>query len=367
MRYILPLLSLNACIPKVADTAIEGDADTDADADTDSGIEAYTVVLTTTDYTVGALATIGGTTGTLTDGIVTLGGDAVVNTDATHSYILERGGENTVRAYVTGAWDAPIFEVSTGDGSNPAAATPCGAYLWVSLYNGGALSAFNLETQALAGSVDLVDFDDGDGSGNPTSLYCAPNGSLYAALERYSYVDYTSVAGAIVKVDPVAFSILDSWETVNNANFLPHAADATTLWIDGGNYGALDGALVAFDTTTDTLGAPIWEESDLGMNVSQISTGNAETAIMVTNDGLTWEVWCLHLTDWTYERVEQPGAFIGGGAVSPDGKVWLTYAYGFNPDLPVTVLGTVAWDSATCARAEPVHTDLPPYSLGVSG
>lgn len=366
MRYIL-VLTLTACIPEVADTAIDGDADTDTDTDTDSGIEAYTVVLTTTDYTVGALATIGGTSGTLTDSILTLGGDPVVHAEGTMTYLLERGGENTVRAYTTGAWDAPMLEVSTGDGSNPSDATMCGGWLWVSLYDAGALAAFNIETQTLAGSVDLAAFDDGDGSGNPTSLYCAPNGSLYTTLERYSYVDYRSEAGEIVKVDPTSFTIIGSWETVNNANFLPHADDATTLWIDGGNYGSADGALVTFDTSTDTLSAPIWQESDLGMNVSSVSAGNADSAIMVTNDGLTWEVWCLNLTDWSYTRAEQSGAFIGGGSVSPDGKVWLTYAYGFNPDVPTTVLGTAAWDSTTCTRGEPVFTKLPPYSLDVAG
>lgn len=360
------MLTLLACEPKVLDSADVDDADAPGDTATDTAEPAYTVVVTTTDYAAGALATIDGSTGVLTDGILNLGGDSLVHTEGDVAYIVGRAGENTVRRYTVGEWTAPTLEFSTGDGTNPYDVVTCGGKLWVALWDAGTVGAWDPSTGQLLASVDLAAFDDGDGSSNPDSLHCAPNGSLYGTLQRYNLDENTSDYGTLVKIDPATATVSASWTTVNNARFLPHADDATELWIDGGNYFGLDGSLVRFDTTTDTLDVPVWTEADLGRNVSLVSGSDGTSAIMVTNDGETWEVWCLSLADWSYSPAAQPGAFIGGGAVSPDGKVWLTYAEGFSATVPTTVEGVVAWDPATCSAAAPLRTALPAYSLAVA-
>jgi len=76
-------------------------------------------------------------------------------------------------------------------------------------------------------------------------------------------------------------------------------------------------------------------------------------------------VWCMSFDDWSPVLAEEPYAFIGGGGVGGDGRVWLTYGYGFDSSRPTTVLGTLAWDAATCTRSEPVQTSLPLYSLDI--
>lgn len=360
------MLTLLACEPEVVDTAVDDAADGDADSAGDTAEPAYTVAVTTTDYAAGALATVDGTTGALTDSLLSLGGDPVVKAEGDLVYILSRAGENTVRRYTAGDWTAPTLEFSTGDATNPYDVATCGGRLWVSLWDAGGIGAWDPTTGQVLASVDLTAFDDGDGSGNPDSLHCAPNGFLYATLQRYNFDSSASDAGAVVKIDPATAKVVASWTTVNNARFLPHASDASELWIDGGNYFGFDGALVRFDTASDTLDEPVWQEADLGMNVSLVAGNDGTNAIMVTNDGSTWEVWCLSLADWSYTRAEQPGAFVGGGAMSPDGKVWLTYAKGFSDTVPTTVEGVVAWDPAACSPAAPLRTALPAYSVAVA-
>ena len=385
----LYLLLLLACDPKVAvdDTSAVSDSDTDTDADTDTDTDGDTdtdtdpppvdwhVLLSTTDYTTGALSRIEAD-GSLTDGFLGISSDTAVRTDHGHVYLLQRSSENTVSMYRPGAYDAPEVEFSTGDGSNPTGAALCGSKILVSRQITGDIGAYDPTTGFAVGAIDLSAWADDDGSAEPDAIFVAPNGAAYVTLLQLDYINtYASAdgAGTLLKIDCGSLAVVDEWEVGPNPNLTPDAVDPAAFYLSGGDYylpdysgPELDGGVWHFDTATDTYSDQLVSEETLGKNIGGIYARADGYGLTTLDDGYRWSIGCINLTDWTITSVDVGNVFVPSVTGDPEGGVWVAQAGGFDytdTDTSDDQIGVTRWDAAECASGISVTTALQPSSL----
>lgn len=379
---MLSLFLLLACTGKDTDdtstpddTADTGDTtDTGDTADTgDTGMGAdWELVVTTTDYTTGALARVDSAK-VLHDSLAVISSDAAVQVQDGEVYLLSRSSQNAVSVYRDGDYTTPVLNFSTGDGSNPHGVAKCGGYLFVSLYSTATLGVYDPATGLSAGTVDLSAFDDGDGSPEPDALYAAPNGALYVVMNQLDYVNtYESAdgSGTLAKVDCATFQVTESWDVGPNPSFDVDPRDADQLLLSGGNWfnddwsgPELDGYLQVFDTSTDTLGDVLMTEEEAGFNLGGVAGGADGKVITTFDTAYTWTVVCMDLNTGDYTTLDAGNAFIGALEASPDGLVWASQSLGFGEGDATT--GFVAYDPATCTVAASVTPTLGPSSMAV--
>jgi hypothetical protein len=145
-----------------------------------------------------------------------------------------------------------------------------------------------------------------------------------------------------------------------------------TMYLYGGDYynddfsgPNLDGGLWTFDLASETLAGPLLTEEELGANIGNLAIAPGGKGILTTDDGYTWDVWCIDLADESVTLISQPGAFIGGASLARDGRVWLAQ----RPDYlgstdPQT--GVVVYDPATCLVETTHRFGFDPYSMAFS-
>lgn len=395
------LLVLPGCDPKVAEDTGTGDSadsgvDTaDSDTSTDSGDDSgedsgedsgddtgddtsappphWQLVVATTDYTTGALATID-EDGTVHDSLIPISADAAIVADRDTVYVLNRSSENTVVVYEHGDFTTPTAEFSTGDGSNPTGITRCGANLFVSRYLYGDIGVYDAVTGLAVGSVDLSAFDDGDGSAEPDSIYTAPNGSVYVSLNQIDYGgSYNSVdgSGTLVQLDCDNMTVLASWDVGPNPHFEFDPGNPAMLYLNGGNYfnadysgPELDGGVYTFDTNTNTLVGPHLTEAAVSYNIGSVVSSGLRRGFTTLDNASVWTPACLNLDTWAYLAVDAGNVYIGSHVATPDGTVWAAQGRGYGSGAPGAV-GIVPYDTATCVAGTGLRTALPPASLAV--
>lgn len=399
---ILPILSLLvACEPKApedtgsgdtADTSDSSDttdstADSGGDSDTndsdtnDSGETGETggppahwqLVVTTTDYTTGALATID-EDGTVTDNVLAISSDAAVVADHDTVYVLNRSSENTVQVYEGGDFSHPTVEFSTGDGSDPTGIARCGDHLFVTRYLLGDIGVYDAATGLPVGVVDLSAFDDGDGSSEPDSIMATPDGTIYASLNQIDYGGtYTSVdgSGTLVEIDCATLNVLDAWDVGPNPHFETDPGRPGLLFLTGGNYfnadytgPDLDGGIYTFDTQTNMLTGPLLTEATVGYNIGGVVAAPGGQAFTTFDTASVWMPVCLNLGDWSYTAVDAGNVYIGSHVATPDGQVWAAQGRGYGSGAPGAV-GVVPYDLASCTAGTGLRTALGPSSLAV--
>ncbi len=385
--FILPALALlpllAACDPKVGDdtgpsadtdtdTDADSDTDTDADSDTDTDVDVnFTLVGTTTDYTTGALVTIS-SEGVLTDSVIPVSGDSAVRAFGSRTYVLNRSAESTVQRFDDLDFSAPAVEFSTGDGSNPHDVAECGGSLVVSLFAGDALMVVDPATGLQTGSVDLSAFDDGDGSPEPDSMFVAPNGFLYVALNQLAYYVSADGSGTLAKVDCSTWQVVDSWDVGPDPMLQPDPTSPDGLILTGGDYfnadysaPALDGGLWLFDTASDALTGPFLTEVDLGANLGGVVGSEDGHLVTTINDGYVWSLVCLDRTDWSMVEVDLGNAYIGAMTSAPDGSVWAAVGYGYASSGAGPSVGFTPVDPVGCVPGTAIPTALGPSSIAV--
>ena len=175
-------------------------SDFTADTGEDSGevsTSTPTAVLITSDYQVGALATMDLDTRTVTDTLTTIHSDAAVSSGEDWVFQINRLGMDSIRVYEPGQWAAPLVEFSTGDSSNPHGAVLCNDQLVVSLYAESHLGVFEPLTGIQTNSVDLSPWADDDGSPEASSMILLGRSAL-VALQQFS--NWVSTSGTIVQL-----------------------------------------------------------------------------------------------------------------------------------------------------------------------
>lgn len=386
---LTPVLLL-ACDPKVevddtatvetdADTDTDADADADADSDTDADTDPtepeWHLLVTTTDYTTGALARVD-PDGTVTDDLLAISSDSAVRPGARDVYLLQRSSENTVSVFAAGAYTTPTLEFSTGDGSNPTAVANCSGKLWVTRFLTGDVGIYDGLSGLQTGSVDLSAWADADGSSEPDDIYVSSSGYLYVTLSQLDYLSTYSSAdgsGVLVKIACADGTVAQSWDVGPNPRMTPDTSQPGRLILSGGDYYTddfsgvdLDGGIWFFDTATDTLSEPLLTEASLGLNVGSVVTTSTGKALTSLDDGYTWDLACLDLGTGGYTSLELGNAFVTGMAAAPTGQVWVGIGTGFGTPTGSDVApGLHAVDPATCAITDSATTGMQASSIGL--
>ena len=381
---------LSGCDPRVGDdtagppadtdTDTDTDADTDTDTDTDSDTDTdtdadvnYTVVATTTDYTTGALVTLS-KDGVLTDSVLPVSSDAAVRTIGNSVYVLNRSTENTVQRFDNLNFSAPGpgGEFSTGDSSNPVDVVECNGSVVVSLYATDGLGVYDRSTGLQTGSVDLSAFADRDGSPEPDSMFVAPNGYLYVAMNQLEFYVSADGSGTLAKVDCSTWQVVDSWDVGPNPLMQADPFNADGVVLTGGNFfnadysgPDLDGGLYTFDTSDDILTGPLLTEADLGYNLGGI-VGSDGYLVSSINDGSVWSLLCIDVSDWSMVTKDLGNAYIGSMAATPEGSIWAAVGYGYGSSGATPDVGFVPVDAAGCTTGAAVLSALAPSSIAVS-
>lgn len=354
---------LLACDPSVPSNADDSGV---------AGENGFTFLVGTTDYASGVLSRIDVGDSTSVIDLMPVAADVAVEVQGDDTFVLGRSSENTVRMYAGLELDAPLIEVSTGDGTNPQDVGRCGDTLVVSLLAEDHLALYDAGAGADAGTIDLSAWDDGDGSPEADGILPGPDGDLYVALGRLdTSTDWTSAdgTGAILRVDCETLTVAEEWETGPNPGLSPFPGDDSRMVLRTGDYFdadwnmKLDGALAAFDPAAGTI-EELVTEAAYGRNLGAL-VGDAEHAMLVTDDGYSWNIACVDLATWEVTETDAVDSFLSDGAWGPDGKAWMVYRPGFADNGAPQVSGLVAWDPATCTAADPVVTTLPPSSLAL--
>jgi hypothetical protein len=363
---------LFACVPEVKESADSSSSTDDSSQDSEPIPDSYQLLIGTTDYSTGVLASLEWPDGSLKDGITALSSDNAVSTSGELGFVLGRSSENTVRVYEADL-STPIAEFSTGDASNPQDAVACNGSYLVSLYNESGLGVYSTDG-IRSGTVDLSAFEDDSGTPEPSGMYLAPNGFVYVAMNRLS-TDYRAyVPGILAKVDCTSWSVVDSLEVVSNTRILPDPLEPNILYLTGGNYYTpdysgpeLDGGVWRFDTATGSLEEnALATEAAVGKNIGiylpRVSGDPASGALMVQDDGYQWSIVCTEASGDS-STILDGNMFISSAAAAEDGALWLAARPGFGAG--TSREGVLRLDRTTCTITDQYQLALPPGSLAI--
>ncbi len=348
-----------------ADSDTDSDTDTDSDADADGTLEP-SAILTTTDYSVGSLATINLDSWALSDNIVDTSSDPWVN--VTDGLIVQFNAFNhdTVRVYQPGNWSEPLVEFALADGANPNDVELCGGKLVVSQFNLASLAAYDPESGLVSGSVDLSAFDDGDGTPEAGNMVRVGS-KLYVGMENLDQSgSWRSVGGALAEVDCDSLEVTDSWSPGYDVSVFEYAPnpDKVVVATAQNNMGGSEGGLWMLETSTGELSELLVSEETLGGTIVGFAAYNEAAVVVVGDADYNYTVGCLDTTTWEYTEAEQSHEYITGLEGNGRGEAWITARthWSYDDSAP----GTIVYDIQTCTSltaADPLATALEPYSV----
>jgi len=277
-------------------------------------------VVSTTDFSVGALAALDVESGTLWDTRASTSGDPVVVVQEDWLFQINRFQSDTVRLYDPLSWSVPLLEISTGAGSNPHDVLVVGETMVVSLYGRSSLALFDLQGEPL-GQVDLSEFADQDGSPEPSSLL-EVNGRLFVSLQQFE--NWRSQSGRLVEVDVDNWTVKASWEVGPSPTLYAHPFLAGSMVIMSGSYDdlevALDGELIVFDVTTEVFSDAVMTEASVATHLVGYGESDEGQALLIgERKDATHVVLCLDWTDGTVQELMSLEHYLADVSVNADG------------------------------------------------
>ena len=275
------------------------------------------------DYAVGALAAVNRETLEVLPDLATVHGDAVVRAEPGVVWQVNRLGADTVRRYEPGDWAAPVWEVSTGRGSNPQTAVRCGRDLWVSLYETGEVLRLDPGSGERRGAVALDAYADADGNPEVSDLVVL-GGALHVGLQRLDRLaGWVSEAGAVAVVDCDTAEVVDLWEVGPNPVIRPLDADRLLVLAEDG--------LSVLRPADGALEGPLEVDLD-GMAV--VDAGVHEgVALVVARDAAEHGLWCVDLERWSAAPLGTWTNYLPSVEVDEDGFGWVAVRPGWeDPD-----------------------------------
>jgi hypothetical protein len=315
------------------------------------------------DYTVGALTVVGLADHTVAD-VAAIYPDAVLSVeldpDAPGGAILweiNRLMGDTVRRYTPGVWDAPVWEVSVGEGANPQDAATCGGRLFVSLYERASLAILSPDSGESLGSVDLSSVADDDGLPEVSGLFVQDD-VLYAVVQRLDRTNGWTAdpGGQLVQLDCASGAVTHTWPLGPNPQLggqgLPTFAsrDGVRAFVDG--------------DVTDVLLGPVD-----GAPVVDLAVSEAGVGAFVARDGTPGSshhaVGCIDAstTPWTVTTLESLEHYVPDVAVHGD-QAWFAVRRGWAD--PTDEGGVMIVDLKTCTAVgdDWLRPQFAPFSLG---
>lgn len=335
--------------------------------------QAMAVVATvSSDYAVGALATVSLEDWSVSDSLSPVSSDPAVLVSEGHVIQLNRSTEDSARIYEPGAFHEPLLEFSLGDGANPHDAEVCGDALFVSLYGEDWLGVYDPETGNLLGKVDLSAWDDGDGLPEAATMVLRGE-TLYVALEQLDEgsAHWTPAGGVVVAVDCARRVVTDAWEVGPAPSISPDPDDETRLLVRTGVYfdadGALtwDGGLWRLDPASGALDAVGPAEDELEVNFTALAAAPGGKALVLgTDSDWLYSVYCLDLETGALDLLETVETYLPALAVNERGEAWVAARASWAA--PEAVGGLYVYDVASCASKTgdtPIRLGLEPYAV----
>jgi len=255
---------------------------------------APTAVLITSDYQVGALATLDLEDYTLRDTQTTIHSDAAVSVQGNTVYQINRLGMDSIRIYNAGSWSSPLIEFSTGESSNPQDALLCGEHLAVSLYARDYLGIFDPDSGEEVRQVDLSAWSDADGSPEANDLVVIED-RLYIALQQFE--EWASDQGTILAIDCTTWEVLDSWTVGPSPSLYSIPGDSSALWVRTGIWWAADGDLRRLNLETGSLESARITEAELGEDLYGLAVSPTGRLVYASYDFADTESHSLRCID----------------------------------------------------------------------
>lgn len=341
----------------------EGTDTEDDTEDTEVEAEQTTIAVATSDYSVGALATISLADWSLTDEITTLASDSALLAKEGWLLNLNRSSADSVRIYEPGDWDEPVLEFSVGEGNNPQDAEFCGGAMFVSLYDTDYLGVYDYTTGTLQGTVDLAEFDDGDGFPETASMVVLDD-TLYVAMNQLDQDNYWVANGGVVaEVDCDTMTVTDSWEVGNNPSIVAYPGESKLLVKTGAWY-SVDGGVSVLDPAAGTQSELYIDEADLEADVALLNATGDHAMVASSDASGNYTAWCVDLTDWSTTEAFTTASYLAGIAVTDDGHALVAGRSGWG-DAETTTTGVGVFDLSDCSEVGWVDLSLEPSSMAV--
>jgi hypothetical protein len=270
MRTISLLFCL-ACTDTGGDSAV-------FDAPPEDDTLSATAVLITSDYQVGALATLDLVTNELSDTLTTIHSDAAVSSGGGAVFQINRLGMDSIRIYEPGSWGAPLLEFSTGESSNPHQAALCANQLLVTLYGLDYIGVFDPDTGAQTGAVDLSAWDDGDGTPEASAMVIMED-RAYVALQQF--YNWESTSGTVIELDCSDLEITQTWTTGPSPSISQVRGSTEEILVSTGNWWAEDGHTQILDLADGTLSEPFLLETEFGQDIYGVVATHDRRAVAI--------------------------------------------------------------------------------------
>jgi hypothetical protein len=329
-------------------------------------------VVATTDFSVGALATVDLETFAVADEITAITGDPVVFADGGLLFQINRHMYDNVRVYDPEQLTTPILEFSTGAGSNPYQAALCDGAIFVIRYDSAELGIYSLDTGLPVGAIDLSAWADSDGYPEMSSMIRRGT-TLYVGLERLtrggSIWPGAPGGGRVLEIDCATRGVTREWTASNNVRVLPHPTDPDALWLlDGVLFNedkspALDGGLRELPLDAVAPGTHLLTDTAAGGNLIGIAVGAEGRGILVTADATHNHVHCLDTADWSLTLLSSHLQWVPQVVPDGHGEGWVVFRTAEEPlEHPA---GIAVYDLATCEERTTdgwLDFSLEPYS-----
>ena len=348
-----------------------GDDDSAVGDDDDDERQTHALV-TTTDFTVGSLATVDLDDWTITDEITATTGDPVVQVVGDDVYQINRFQHDSVRRYAPGEFQTPLLEFSTGAGSNPQWVAECAGVLFVTRYEEPSVGLFQKDTGLSMGELDLSAYADADGLPEASSMVVL-GGLLYLGLQRMdrdSGWQPDPEGGRVLEIDCDTREVLREWTTGPNVVLHLHPErDDALLLVEGAMFDPdyemlLDGGLGELELTEAAPAPPLVTEEELGGNIVAFGAGGAGLGLLALNVDEVHHLLCVDLTTGATTEVSETTSWVPDIRVNDRDQAFVLFRSG-PADLEAPG-GIAVIDLADCTDLtadELISFSLQPYSV----
>ena len=363
---IVPLL-VTGCV-NTSDGPIDDDDDSAAPGDARTH-----AAVTTTDFSVGALAKVELDTRELTDEVTATSSDPVVRADGGLLFVINRYMFDSVRVYEPPDLQMPRVEFSTGAGSNPHDAAHCSGAIFVARYDLDSIGVYDIDTGIQIDEVDLSGWADEDGLPEASTLVRRGT-TLYVGLQRMvregAFWTPANGGGAVVAVDCETRDVVNSWTTGPNVFIQPHPMDDDALLLLDGIYWdpsgeiPLDGGVHPLPLEGQEPGDALIDEAMVGGNIVAVAADEAGRGLLVSADADQHHVHCVDLISGTTELILSSTAYIPSVQGNDRGEAWVVMRAPY--DDPGAGGGLAVYDMDTCEQSDPepwISTSLEPFSI----
>jgi dipeptidyl aminopeptidase/acylaminoacyl peptidase len=324
-------------------------------------------VVSTTDFSVGALALVDLESGAVSDMVTATSGDPSVVADGGWLFQVNGYNTDTIRVYEPGDLFAPLAEFSTGAGSNPHDVEVCGGKLFVSLYETTRIGIYDPASGSEIGEISLADWSDSDGIPEVSNLV-ELDGVLFAALQHFDRDDgWSSTEGEVIEIDCDSGTVVQTWQVGPSPRITAHPTRPDALLVLTGVYWQADGGIWVLDTEEGLEEEAVLLESEAQVDLVSLAT-SAGGHLVLTAAGFESgsSLVCLDLSTGIWSSAAATEAWYARIHASPSGEAWVSVRP--TPDDPNH--GLLVFDIDACAPRNDLSRftlTLPPYGVAFPG